>query len=493
MGRTRTLLLSILGLAFAWTANAALPPGLNQLANPVSLADTQSIGPFTDLVERIAEAEADPRAGMLVGLNRPAVFDLANVETEVLSNGNTLQRLAIQSPDALSTSLHFSAFDLAEGVQLWLYAPGSTEAHGPYTNTHANPIGEFWSPQVIGDTIVVEVESPAESRSNIQVAHINHGTKAWWQDEDSVQTKAAGSCHVNVACSTADGHSTKVRATARLIYSTLLQSFACSGTLINNSDQDGTPYFLTANHCISSNAGAASATTYWQYQSNSCGSNTPPNINQTISGATVVSTWATNDFTLLRLSAQPPAVYNPYWSGWDRSGADLGSGVAIHHPAGDVKKISLENDPMAIVNGSANPADATNALGLYVRVSRWDLGTTEGGSSGSGIWNPSNRLVGALSAGSADCNTPNGQDFYGWIGQGWEGGGTAQTRLKDWLAPNNTLIQTLDGCDHHGASCSAAGSSNTPIGTVGNDDSGGGGNGAWLLSLVALFWRFRKR
>lgn len=487
MGRLRGIVVSLLGLAWGAMAHAQLPPALAQLAAPISIDEIHSLGEFVELEERIAAAEARPRGGMLAGFNRAVNIGVTDQRSQPLNNGNQLYRVAVRSPEALSTSLHFSVFELPEDAKLWLYAPNSDSALGPFSSDHANAVGEFWSPLVVGDTIVVEVETANGSVPNVQIAQINHGVKNWWAESGQVQSKAAGACHINVACSAADNHTTKVRATARITYSEGNSSFLCSGSLLNNSSQDGTPYFLTANHCVSSEAVANSVTSYWQYESNSCSSNTPPSVlfQQTISGASLVATWATNDFTLLELDRTPPSSYNPYWSGWDRSGEDLGSGVGVHHPQGDVKKISFENNAMSVVNGSANPQDATNFLGRYVRVSRWDAGTTEGGSSGSGIWSPSNRVVGQLSAGSADCDTPNGQDFYGWIGQAWDGGGTPTSRLKDWLAPGDNAIQTLEGCDHHRENCSGGGSTATPRGTTG-DNSGGGGTGSVLLILAGL-------
>lgn len=489
----RNSLLMMMSLGIAANATAELAPGLKQLTTAVTNNDIISIGEFVDLADKIAEAEADPRAAMLVAINRQVDFDLGSGDWQPLNNGKQLWRLVLKSPDAASISLHFSDFNLADDAQLWLYSPDGESLQGPYQKDHVNAAGEFWSPIVQGDTVVLELETASPNDNALTIAKLGHGTKQWWREDGAIQQKAAGSCHVNVACPTGNAHSTKIRATARITYSTLAGGFVCSGTLLNNTAQDRRAYFLTANHCISNLVEALTATTYWQYQSNSCGSNTPANTNQTVSGATLRATWATNDFTLLELNGLPPESFNPYWSGWDLSTSNLGSGVTVHHPAGDVKKISIDSDPMDIVNGSSNPADATNAAGRYVHVERWEVGTTEGGSSGSGIWNPANRLVGQLSAGSANCNQPDGQDFYGWIGQAWSGGGLPASRLQDWLAPGDPNVVSLNGCDHYNQDCSDNdGTSGTP--PTGNettasspsDSGGGGGGGGSPLSLVLL-------
>lgn len=508
----------LIALIFCSTpsAHAALPPGLAQLASPLGLSEVVDLGEFIELDSIITAAESVPHAPMVVGANREVDYDLNDGQWQSLNNGKQLWRIAIKSPGALSMNVHFSTFDLAEDAQLWLYPSDSDNAIGPFTQKDANQFGEFWSPVTLGDAVVVELEQPATTGSTLNIGHVSHGTKAWWRASEDIQFKAAGSCHVNVACSAANAHETKVRATALLQFSKsdgLLgigsSTFVCSGTLMNNSNQDGKPYFLTARHCIDNDTVAATATTYWKYQSSSCNSdNAPPT--QSISGADVVATWSTSDFTLLELPQQPPPNFSPYWSGWDRSGNNLRSGIAIHHPAGDVKKISVENDSMAILNGSSIGGGAINSDGKYVQISGWDIGTTEGGSSGSGLWNPANQVIGQLSAGSADCDNPNGNDYYGWLGQSWNGGGTSATSLKNWLAPGSSTAQTLTGCDHHNQTCAkATGGGNTGGGTDGgtggnagggtddgsSDTGGGGGSAAWLVLLVlcGFFTRYTRR
>jgi hypothetical protein len=78
-------------------------------------------------------------------------------------------------------------------------------------------------------------------------------------------------------------------------------------------------------------------------------------------------------------------------------------------------------------------------------VGNWEDGTTEPGSSGACIWDPTDGLcVGVLTGGVASCSYI-GFDVFGSLDIGWEGGGTSDTRLKDWLDPLDSGVTTLVG------------------------------------------------
>lgn len=470
---------------------SAAPPSLEQLASQLQLDKVVPLGVFTELDDIIADAQAKPRAPLVIGAHRAVSFDMGDGDWQDLNNGNRVWQLAIHSADAKTVSALFDVFELAEGAKLWAYSADKSDVMGPFTQADLNAAGQFWTPAVAGDTLMLELEEPAAAQSRLHIAKIDHGIKDW--RNDSVQYKAvgdSGSCNVNVACA-GSAHTTKINATAWLTIPGLLTTSLCSGTLLNNTSQDGTPYFLTANHCLSTALQAMSARTHWEFQASTCGGS-DGNSNQIVDVQSMVATWGTSDFTLLLLEEQPPTSYSPYWAGWDRTGTNLNSGIGIHHPSGDLKKISTTTTPMQIVNGSGAIGDATNADGQYVRVSPWSTGTTEGGSSGSGLWNSDNKVVGQLSAGNASCSTSGGQDLYGWIGQSWEGGGSADSRLKDWLAPSDESVTKLDGCDHRNQNCSGGSSNTPPTPNVGTGGGGGGGGSAATLLLGGLLFGWRR-
>ncbi|HRH37402.1 MAG TPA: trypsin-like peptidase domain-containing protein, partial [Flavobacteriales bacterium] len=180
----------------------------------------------------------------------------------------------------------------------------------------------------------------------------------------------------------------------------------CTGQLINNCADDGTPYFLTANHCTTG-GGSNSWVFRFKWESPVCTPTTNAATNKTVSGSTLLINSGGSDVALLRLNTTPPASYQPWYTGWDKSGAIPTTQTCIHHPDGDIKKISFNNDPSDVqAFGSAS----------CWHIPAWDDGTTEPGSSGSGLWDQNGRLIGQLFGGQAQCGPPasnNVNDYFG--------------------------------------------------------------------------------
>ena len=83
--------------------------------------------------------------------------------------------------------------------------------------------------------------------------------------------KASGSCNIDVACYSASWGTT-AQATARITFISGGGSFLCTGTLMNDTDtQTFIPYFMTAEHCITTQAEASTINWYWNYQRTTCG------------------------------------------------------------------------------------------------------------------------------------------------------------------------------------------------------------------------------
>jgi hypothetical protein len=159
-----------------------------------------------------------------------------------------------------------------------------------------------------------------------------------------------------------------------------------------------------------------------------------------------------SDFILLEASdATIPGSYYPYWAGWDATGAGSTGGVCIHHPAGDLKKIST-------YTGTTANSFWGGPMGTHWRVT-WAAtanghGVTEGGSSGSPLFNSSKRVIGTLTGGGSCCTSggcgpgtgPGMSDYYGKVSYHWQSNpGPASMRLKNFLDPQSTGTLSMDG------------------------------------------------
>jgi hypothetical protein len=226
---------------------------------------------------------------------------------------------------------------------------------------------------------------------------------------------------------------------------TLNGSAQCTGTLLNDTALDLTPYFLSANHCAVNSSNDDTVVVYWNYQSATCGTHGPGNLTQNQTGSTFRASYAPSDFLLLELSTKPDPSFNIFHAGWDASGTAPPGTVGIHHPAGDVKAISLSNSVPQVASY------VTDSPNTYHWRADWSAGVTEGGSSGSCLFaTDTGRCIGVLTGGPSACGATaaNLHDFYGMFSVSWNGGGTDATQLKHWLDPGNTGTLGLDGDPH---------------------------------------------
>jgi lysyl endopeptidase len=363
-----------------------------------------------------------------------------------VGTGMRLWRLRIDAPGALSIDVAFKPFHLPKGAALYLTDSSGRFVRGPYTDADNTASGEFWTPFVPGDVAFVEVLLPAKAEKQLQLElfNVNQAFRDIFTGE-ALYAKS-GSCNVDVICPQGDTHREQIRAVAR--YS--VGGGLCSGQLINNTANDGKRLFITANHCLSSQASANSVVAYWNYENPTCRTPGSASSGNPISvsgnsiaqsgGATLRATHQPSDTTLFELNTSIPAGVTPFWDGWDRSETSKSSAVVIHHPQGDEKRISFENNPLLLSDVSIQGVPGSR----HWRVNDWDLGTTEQGSSGSGLLSPEKRLIGVLSGGAAACGN-NAEDYFGRLSVAWDGGGTSSTRVRDWLDPGSSGAVTLDG------------------------------------------------
>jgi Viral BACON domain/Secretion system C-terminal sorting domain/Trypsin-like peptidase domain len=369
------------------------------------------------------------------GENIPVSFDLNNSGTwDILPKGGRIWRLGIKCPGAFTINLTFDNYRLPPGATLFVYNIDKTQIIGAFTDFNNRKDSAFATTLVMGEEIVIEYFEPPVTAFAGKI-HLNQVTHGYRDAFDYVKSFGqSGPCNNNVKCPEAAGWQNQVRSACMLVSG---GNGFCSGALVNNTSQDGTPYILTANHCYSN----PSTWVFWfNWQSPTC-PNPPysPPYNS-ISGATLKAKFSASDFCLVQMSSIPPATDSVYYAGWNKKDTAASSGAGIHHPSGDIKKISYSISPYVSSTWSGTPANS------HWQVF-WSDGVTEPGSSGSPIFDQYHHIVGQLHGGPSACGASQLWDFYGKFSMSWDYGTTPSTRLKDWLDPTNIAGDSLGGFD----------------------------------------------
>lgn len=374
---------------------------------------------------------------------------------EILDNGDRIWRLGIKSPGAYSINILFSEFDIPEGAEVFILNTKMSHIIGAFTSQNRSESRILATAPVRSDKIVVEYYEPKiiSKPAKLTIGSIGHAYKnvvqACFDPPQGGSCKGKSlSCEVDDTCSQGNNWHNEKHAVCRIFFRNSAGNYEmCTGSLVNNTAHDGTPYFLTANHCVCNNTIANSVVVLFNYESPTCNGADGP-LTQTLSGSTLRANWANSDFALLLLSSTPPSSYKPYYLGWDNTGNNPGTPVTvIHHPKGDVKKISISTNSVSRALVNYNNGSTCQPTGFNVDTwyeSQWTTGATEPGSSGAPLFDPNKRVVGQDYAGPTNpfCN-----DFayFGRFSVSWTGNGTHETQLSYWLDPCGLGVPTLDG------------------------------------------------
>ena len=401
-----------------------------------------------DLLDEAAGGPKPPRMGVSVIVNKG--IENSGNWTE-LPGGDKVWRLEIEVPGALALGVYYDEFYLPEGGQLFLYNENKKQILGAYTS-QVNPEQDLFSTEFVqGDKVTLEYWQP-KGQTEMPRLNISEVAYAYRFIEFSTdETRDAWYCMIDVVCEEGDNWENQINGAARISIKIGGSYYWCSGSLINNTENDRTPYFLTAAHC----GGTASSydlnqwVFYFNYQASTCGGNASGS--QTMTGCSLKAkdvSQADNgsDFYLVEFNQSIPVIYDVYYNGWNRTNEvdDAGNGVGVHHPAGDIKKISTYDTPL-------QSSTFWNGLPTHWKL-QWaetvnGKSIMQGGSSGSPIFDSNGLIMGDLTGGytSNSCSTPS-PAYYGKIWYSWDqNGATAGARLKDWLDPNETGIEKLPG------------------------------------------------
>lgn len=395
-------------------------------------------------------------------------------------NGDRIWRLKVQFPGAEALTFMFSKFHLFGYATMNVYGEKGKKLHAEFTTNDVLSHGQQNLELCRGDLMMLELVEPAGTpKSVIEIDQIMYVYRSSGYQNNESKINESENCQVNVNCSPeGNDWQNEKRGVARILLLSGGQYGYCTGSLINNLEQDCTPYFLTAMHC---GEGASTSDLnqwkfYFNYEAPNC---TNPSSAGTLDDDIITGCFkiaasedvngnqiSESDFYLVKLgnsTNQATTIntlksFNAYWNGWDANNTASPEGVSIHHPAGDIKKIShYDSNLSSTTYSGVNPN--THWLVNWVATTNGH-GVTEGGSSGSPIFNynsGNSRIVGTLSGGSSFCSSPNSPDLYGKMSYHWTSCGTSNVeRLKPWLDPNNTGTLVMNGSSDPCASASGA-------------------------------------
>lgn len=403
-----------------------------------------------------------------IGVSKKVNYGLNNAGFWTdLSNGDRIWRISFVSSDAMHLSVNFNDFYLPEDSNIYLYNNDKTDLLGAITSTANNEKNELGTWFVKGDRIWIEYYEPKAVRGQgkLNIGSVIHGyrlaneTQKGYNDKSNLKINNSGDCNHDVNCPIgADFEANRDELKKAVGFLNMGDGFICSGALINNTAQDKKPYFLSAEHCLERDTGnpVANPSIFsmrfnWISPNPVCATiNNSTNSTDefTMMGSTIRAQYSGSDLLLLELNNPIPNDWDVTFAGWDRTDFNPTFGIGIHHPEGDIMKIS--RDDTGPIKATSDDKQIWLIGGLNDGIGDgdgWELGVTEGGSSGSPLFNQNGHIIGQLFGGNALCTgTSDNDDFdlYGRFAISWNTGSTSETRLKDWLDPQSNNASTLN-------------------------------------------------
>ena len=366
---------------------------------------------------------------------------MSSLPWKSLADGSRVLQVQVAAPAAAGIRIAYRLQGPANGIEVRFSGSARDQVFRTDTVTGSDTV---WSPVLEGTTGTMELRvmpgfEPAQF--NMTLDQLSHLVKVGADlNKDIRDIGTSGSCNIDIAC--VSNPSTALldiaKATAKMIFTDSGATYSCTGTLLNSSS--GANYFYSASHCISSQASALTLNTYWFFDAVACDSTAIPPYQLVGGGADLMLTDPTMDVTLLQLRASPPT--GAVRTAWNATIIPAGTAtVGVHHPNGDLKKFSQGSTQGYVQGALAYDGVPRTQAGKDSFISiRWSQGTTEQGSSGSGIFTFNStggyyELRGGLEGGAASCTNPNGADRYSRMD-------LLYTRLAPFLQPSVVIPVT---------------------------------------------------
>jgi hypothetical protein len=378
---------------------------------------------------------------------------LTEGEWTYFPNGDKMWQLRVYSPGALSMDVFFKQLYLPEGTQLFAYTADRDLFVGPYDSEENSPSGYYRTPEVFGDDVVLEYYQPFEVMEQPVLNIRGFGHYFRYVHDDRFE-RASDPCEIDIKCPEGDEWADDMRAIVKLSIPAGGGVGLCSGTLVNNTSYDCRKFVLTAMHCTesSSNADFGNIVVRFNYQKSACGTGISASAQQKTGTTRLADSndgggSSGSDFCLLEMTQAIPATWPVYYAGWNANtsaptaSASGWKAICIHHPAGDVKKISTAG---TVNSGTWQTANHHWKVNWIQTVTNW--GVTEGGSSGSPLFNKDHQIIGTLTGGGSFCDAQTAPDYYGKMDKHFTSNpNPANEDLVDWLDAAGTGLLAIDG------------------------------------------------
>ena len=399
-----------------------------------------------------ARLEKPYRVGVEVAVRISPVTD---GQWDDLPGGGRIWRATILCKDAQGIGLNYTELRLPEGSDIFVYTPDHNSIIGAISSRELSETA-FSTRPLKGDKLIIEYYEPPKVKDLpvIDISGIIYMYRGFDEQGENIKSVSSGSCEVNVNCPEGQNWQKQKQGTVKILTKVGTQTFYCTGVLMNNTLQDFSGLLLTAGHCSEGTGTYASDDDYkhwifyFNYEYPGCTKSGSP-VELTVVGVQKLATTAQlpnegSDFLLLKALTSIPAKYNPFYCGWDAGTGNSDSGVCIHHPDGDVKKISTYKTLLGSGSFFGTTPNTHWLVKWAATANGW--GVTEGGSSGSPLFDDEGLVIGTLTGGPSSCQDQTGEDSFGKVSYSWTSNGTLPSQqLKPWLDPGSTGIMKMPG------------------------------------------------
>lgn len=356
----------------------------------------------------------------------------------------------VQLIENAESYLRLGDYNLPRGARLYVIETKTNKVFGAFTNANIRKEHNLLIGPING-SFIIEYNAPENIKElPFVVNQVYTGLNNYGAME--LGYGSSFDCMININCDEGRPYDVQKNGVVRIRMVGEQGVAFCTGTLMNNTAEDQSPYVLTAYHCERP-AGIDFTPLYdmwsfdFSYEGNSCANpDTEPDF-VSVQGAEKLSEWEDTDMMLLRIIDPIPISANAYFNGWDRREDYFPENTSlIHHPNGDIKKISQDTNAITIDenlrswdNGTVSPA------GSHFRA-EFDNSTFQPGSSGGPIFDDQGLVIGQLHGGPRpDEFCTIAISYNGRISESWNSGSSSSDRLSDWLDPLGTGVEQLEG------------------------------------------------